>query len=206
MTLAGNPSLVNSGFDKPPVNPLSLLQDWLTQAEKLGVSEPKGVVISTVDTSGRPSSRVVLLKNCDEHGVIFATGQDSAKGKDLEINPWAAGTLWWRETVQQVNFQGRVSKLSREVSDEVFQARTRDAQAVAAVSKQSAPLLDEAALRRKVQDLVQTNQKIERPEGWHAYHLAFEAIEFWHGSKDRFHKRLRYDLVKGHWQHQTLQP
>jgi len=205
-TLTGDPTLVESGFDDPPSNPLVLLNKWLQTADKLGVNEPKGISLSTVDGYGRPSSRVVLLKDCDERGVIFGTSQESAKGKDLEVNPWAAGTLWWRETVQQVNFQGRVVKLSPEISDQMFGERTRDAQAIAVISKQSAVLDDESELRSKVSQLVSTGEKILRPKGWHGYHLAIESIEFWHGSKDRFHKRLRYDLIDKSWNYKRLQP
>ena len=206
MTLTGNPLLVNPTFDNPPANPLMMLQDWLVKADEVGVSEPKGLVLSTVDSAGRPSSRVVLLKDCDERGVLFTTSQDSTKGKDLEANPYAAGTLWWRETIQQVNFQGPVTRLSQQVSDKEFQARPRDAQAVAAVSKQSAPLVDEKELEAQVHELLHAESKIDRLQGWHAYHLAIESIEFWHGRTNRLHRRLRYHLENGTWVHQRLQP
>lgn len=206
MTLTGDFSLVDPGFNNPPDNPFFMLQKWLELADRLRVSEPKGLILSTVDSDGQPSSRVVLLKKCDKNGVIFGTSQESTKGKDLESNPWAAGTFWWRETIQQINFKGRTTKLSKERSDELFQERTRDAQAIAVASRQSAPLINEQELRAKVLKLVRSNDKIERPDKWHAYHLALESIEFWHGSKDRFHKRLRYDLVNGSWHYQKLHP
>lgn len=91
-------------------------------------------------------------------------------------------------------------------SDEIFQALPREAQAVAAISRQSAPLKNEAVLREQVRQLIQSGEKISRPAKWHAYYLAVESIEFWHGSKDRFHRRLRYDLLDGAWRHQRLQP
>jgi pyridoxamine 5'-phosphate oxidase len=84
--------------------------------------------------------------------------------------------------------------------------RTREAQAVAALSQQSASLMDEEALRGALLKLINTKGSVKRPAGWHAYHLALDSIEFWHGSKDRFHKRLRYDLLNGTWRHQRLQP
>lgn len=204
-SLTGNPALANSGFDTPPSNPLLMLQKWLEVADKL-VNEPRSLVLSTVDISGRPSSRVVLLTDCDNGGIIFGTSSNSAKGKDLQTNTWAAGTLWWRETVQQINFRGKAIKLSKEKSDEMFQARPREGQAVTVISEQSAPLIDEKELKNKVLKLINTNEKIPRPEKWRGYHLAIESIEFWHGSKDRFHKRLLYDLVNGSWHYQCLQP
>lgn len=205
-TLTGDPTLVDPGFDTPTKNPLYLLQKWLDEADNLNIAEPRGMVLSTVDSRCHPSSRVVLLKECDETGIIFTTSSTSTKGKDLELNPFAAGNLWWRETMQQVCFRGRVNQLSDDKSDEIFQERTREAQAVASVSHQSAPLLNESVLRDKICALINTKGPIERPEGWNAYHIAVESIEFWHGSNDRFHKRLRYDLINGQWEHQRLQP
>ncbi len=206
MTLTGDPTLARSGFDNLPDNPLVLLQKWLETADSLKVSEPRGFVLSTVNISGRPSSRVVLLKTSDEKGVTFTTNQESVKGKNLASNPWAAGTLWWRETIQQINFAGRVNLLSSEVADQFFQERTRDAQSVSAISKQSSPLTDERELKEKIIKLANEKNKIERPGSWRAYHLILETIEFWQGCKDRFHKRVRYDLMEGLWHHQWLQP
>jgi pyridoxamine 5'-phosphate oxidase len=111
-TLTGNPNLVNSGFDCPPDNPLDLLKRWLHTADLLKISEPRGLVLSTVNDEGTPSSRVVLLKTVNENGVTFASSGISQKGRDLQTNPIAAGTLWWRETMQQLNIQGRVRVLS----------------------------------------------------------------------------------------------
>lgn len=132
-SLTGNAALVNPGFDKPPENPLSLLQKWLDTAEKL-VNEPKSLILSTVDTLNRPSSRV-LLTDCDDTGIYFGTSDSSTKAKDLQTNPWAAGTLWWRETIQQVNFCGKVMQLSNDKSDAMFQARPREDQAVTFITK-----------------------------------------------------------------------
>lgn len=204
MTLTGSPALVD--FDRPPQNPLLLLQEWLKAAESLHVNEPKGMVLATVDAKGRPSSRVLLLKDCDETGLVFTTSGTSAKGQDLEATGVAAGTLWWRETVQQVNFSGTVQQLSREQSEQLFEERTREARGVAALSKQSAPLADEQQLKEAVRKLVEANSPIACPEHWQAYHLTVDTIEFWVGSPDRFHRRLQYRLVEGSWQHQKLQP
>lgn len=205
-TLTGNPYLVNPGFDSPPNNPMHLLQNWLNMSDRLKVVESRGLVLSTVDGRGTPSSRVVLLKSVDDTGVVFSSSAGSHKGKDLEKNPLAAGTLWWRETMQQINFQGCVTQLPDIISDEIFEKRTRDAQAVAALSSQSQPLSDEGTLRGKVTQLIGHQDPIPRPETWHAYHIALTAIEFWHGSADRFHNRLRYDLRGEMWKSQRLQP
>ncbi len=205
-TLTGNPDLVDPGFDCPPDNPLHLLQCWLDTADQLKISEPRGLVLSTVSDRGIPSSRVVLLKTVDEKGVTFASSDVSQKGKDLKTNPVAAGTLWWRETMQQINFYGHVKKLSSEFSDKTFKDRTLEAQAIAMISSQSAPMLNEKDIYEKISDLLQYPEKIFRPNNWHAYHITIESMEFWHGSKDRFHQRLRYEINNNTWQHLRLQP
>jgi pyridoxamine-phosphate oxidase len=205
-TLTGNPLLVETGFDGPPENPLDLLQKWVDSADRLEIVEPRGLVLSTTDALGKPSSRVVLLKSLDKTGVLFTSNETSKKGGAIKDNPVVAGTLWWRETMQQVNLCGMAIKLPSEISDELFEERPKQAQAVAALSKQSAPMIDEEALREAVSNLALQSEAIHRPETWHAYHIALECIEFWQGSQDRFHNRLRYDLTNGEWKHKKLQP
>jgi pyridoxamine-phosphate oxidase len=205
-TLTGNPDLVKPGFEQPPENPLFLLQQWLVMAEQLQIVEPRGFVLSTVDVYGKPSSRVVLVKTVDDSGVVFASSEHSHKGIELSKNPVASGTLWWRESVQQINFFGTVTKLAAEISDDIFLNRTREAQAVAALSHQSATMTDEINLRAEIKKLVNQSGKIVRPTSWCAYHISLKTIEFWHGAQNRFHDRLRYDLKNGVWYHQKLQP
>ena len=206
VTLTGNPDLANSGFDYPPLNPLSLLQKWLERADQLKIVEPRGLVLSTVNASNQPSSRVVLLKRVDDKGVVFASSTASQKGLDLSKNPGAAGTLWWRETMQQINFYGSATTLPTEVADQLFRERSREAQAATALSHQSEVMMDEEKLREAITKLINQAEPIIRPKSWHAYHVAIETIEFWQGARDRFHKRLRYTLSDGVWNHQKLQP
>jgi pyridoxamine 5'-phosphate oxidase len=187
-------------------DPIQLLHHRIEEAERLGIVEPKAFVLSTVDLSGKPSSRAVLIKAVDSTGIVFASSELSKKGQDLHQNPMVAGTLWWKEIDQQINFCGHASKLDASISDELFSKRPREARAIAAVSIQSAPLIDEDALREMRDKLVQQPDPIKRPNAWHAYHIAIEAIEFFHFSKVRFHSRLRYDLKNGSWIHHRLQP
>jgi pyridoxamine 5'-phosphate oxidase len=138
--------------------------------------------------------------------TTLSSSDISQKGRDLQTNPVAAGTLWWRETMQQINFQGTVTKLPHNISDEIFNERPLAAQAVATISTQSAPMTNEQKLRTEVLKLLTQQEPMSRPKTWHAYHIEIETIEFWHGSKDRFHHRLRYELKNKIWQHLKLQP
>ena len=150
---------------------------------------------------------IELISRKQEPFIAFSTSQQSAKRRDLEKNAWAAENLYWRETLQQVSFQGEVRQLGEKESNVIFAARPRAAQAVAALSEQSASLINESALRKRITCLLESDQKIQRPEHWYAYFLTIASIEFWHGSSDRFHKRLRYELDDGGaWSHQYLQP
>ncbi|MBY0282229.1 MAG: pyridoxal 5'-phosphate synthase [Alphaproteobacteria bacterium] len=206
-TLTGNPDLVgDAGFSQPPNNPFTLLNKWVEIADQSNISEPRGLTLATVNSDGYPSTRVVFLRSITPKGIIFATSEESNKGKDLKINPYAAGTLWWRETLQQINFQGYVHKLSSDESDHFFETRTKEAKAIATLSHQSVPLKDENILKEAVYNLIHNQNDISRPPNWHAYLLEISSIEFWHGSTSRLHKRLKYDLINEQWQHQRLQP
>lgn len=205
-SLSGNPDFMAQGFSDPPSNPISLLKLWLKDAESFGVSEPYGCVLSTVDSEHSSSSRVILVKEVNSEGVIFGTSSNSVKGKDMKSNNHVAGNFWWRETVQQINFSGIVTVLSKDRSDKLFQLRTRKAQAVAALSNQSATMEDEADLKLRVEKLANSNVCIQRPKHWHAYQIKIASIEFWQGSQDRFHKRLKYLFSENRWHHQRLQP
>lgn len=205
-TLTGNPALAHSGFDELLHNPLHLLQNWFHDAIKLNVSEPGGLVLSTIDRNGKPFSRVVLLKSIDDTGVIFASSSNSKKGIDISHNASVAGTLWWRETMQQVNFVGCAAKMQPSISDEIWSGRTREAQAVTAISEQSAVMVDEELMRQRIKDLVHSKTNIPRTETWCAYHITIQDIEFWLDSQDRFHHRVQYKLNNDVWHHQKLQP
>lgn len=183
-----------------------LMRKWFETATSLGVTEPYGTVLSTVDDRGRPSSRVVLLKEVDDEGIVFGTSATSKKGRDFSDNPWAAGTIWWKETMQQMNFQGLVARMSPDASNELFKARPHDAQAMTIVSNQSAVMTDEHELESRALELASSSKTLRRPETWHAYHLAIGSIEFWHGRKNRLHRRLRYELADGVWTRKMLQP
>ncbi len=93
LTLTGNPNSVDSSFDAPPSNPMLLFKQWLIHADDLKISEPRGFILSTVDNSGKPSSRVVLLKDLDDKGIIFSSSSLNQKGKDLNHNPISLRSL-----------------------------------------------------------------------------------------------------------------
>jgi dihydrophenazinedicarboxylate synthase len=204
-TLSGDIDLVLPEFDEPPADPHKLLARWLQGARDLGVREPQALALATAGPDGRPSSRVVLLKEV-EPSLVFTSHHQSRKGRDLSSVPWAAGTLYWRETMQQVGVEGPVEQMSGEESDALFAARPRAAQAATIASRQSEQLDDPEALREKMAKIAAGDEPLGRPADWGGYRMTPERIEFWHGSPDRLHRRLLYTKAGAAWAHRRIQP
>ncbi|MDI5965391.1 phenazine biosynthesis FMN-dependent oxidase PhzG [Streptomyces sp. SL13] len=208
-TLTGDSSLLLPEFDAPPAEPLGLLDRWLDEAGRRGVSEPLAVTLATADSTGRPSARVLLVKQLDARGLVFTSFRGSRKGHDLADRPYAAMTFHWRETLQQIVLAGPVEVLSDEASDRLFAERPYAARATTAVSRQSRPLEDEEDLRERARRLVESGDPVRRPAEWTGYRLVPDNVEFWYGSPDRLHRRLRYDRTRttaDTWTHRRLQP
>jgi pyridoxamine 5'-phosphate oxidase len=203
-TLSGDPTLTLPEFDDPPAEPLPLLERWLQLADERGVREPRALALATADAEGRPSSRILLLKQVTP-ALVFAGSYESRKGRELDANPRAAGTLYWRETLQQVTVEGPVRKLSEAESDEIFGERPPNAQATTVASAQGKPLEDPEALRQAA-DSLGSDEPLRRPARWGGWRLDPDLVEFWHGSPDRLHRRLLYIKGENGWGHQRLQP
>jgi dihydrophenazinedicarboxylate synthase len=201
-TLSGDPTLELPEFDAPPADPLPLLERWLRLADERGVREPRALALATADAERRPSSRILLLKQVTP-ALVFSGSYESRKGRDLAANPRAAGTLYWRETLQQVTVEGPVRRLSEAESDEIFSERPPAAQATTVASRQGEPLEDPAALREAADS---PEEPLRRPGRWGGWRLDPDLIEFWHGSPDRLHRRLLYIKGERGWEHKRLQP
>lgn len=204
-TLSGEIELELPEFDDPPADPLALLERWLATADELGVREPRALALATAGPDGRPASRIVLVKQVNP-ALVFTSPEGSRKGRHLAANPWAAGTLYWRETTQQVNVEGRVEPMSEAESDALFAARVRLAQAATIASSQSEELSDPERLRAVAAELAEGDAPLRRPDGWSGYLLFPERVEFWHGGSDRLHRRLAYERAGEEWESRRLQP
>lgn len=204
-TLSGDPGLQLPEFEAPPADPLPLLERWLQSADGRGVREPRALALATADGGGRPSSRIVLLKQASP-ALVFAGSYESRKGRELAANPRAAGTLYWRETLQQVTVEGPVRKLGEAESDALFAERPPAGQATTVASSQGEPLDDPARLREAADSLTEGAEPLRRPPRWGGWRLDPDLVEFWHGSPDRLHRRLLYVKTEGGWRHERLQP
>lgn len=179
---------------------------WFEAAGKAGIDEPNAMVLATVDVNGKPSSRVVLLKEFDSTGFVFFTNYNSKKGHDLAINPHACLNFWWGPLERQIRISGTIEKISEKESDEYFYSRPVGSQAIAVISPQSSEIESRAWLEQRLIE-VQLKGDIKRPAHWGGYKLTATEIEFWQGRSNRLHDRLLYVKTgDNNWEIKRLAP
>ena len=190
-------------------DPIVQFQGWFAQALAAELPDANAMTLATCDAAGRPSARVVLLKEVDELGFVFFTNYGSRKGKELAANPRAALIFFWSALDRQVCVGGRVSEISREESEAYFATRPRASQLAAWVAVQSSVVASRAALEDKMRDLENeyAGGSVTTPPQWGGYVLAPDEIEFWQGRPSRLHDRLRYVRQdNGAWRIERLAP
>jgi len=189
-------------------DPIAQFTRWFEQALKAEVNEPNAMNVATVDPEGRPSSRIVLVKQFDERGFTWYTNYDSRKAQELRANPHAALLFFWSELERQVRIEGRVETTSAEESDKYFHSRPLKSRLSAIASQQSAPIANRAALEQNYDAVAaQAGEAPPRPGNWGGFRLVPERIEFWQGRRSRFHDRIVYTRQEdGSWSLQRLQP
>lgn len=175
-------------------NPIKLFEEWFNEAVRQNILEPNAMTLATADSEGKPSARIVLLKDFDEKGFTFFTNYDSRKGKHIAENNFAALVFWWDKIARQIRIEGMVKKISEDESDEYFNSRPRGSQLGAFVSKQSEIIPDYASLEKEFDRVSKKykDQKIPRPKNWGGYRVNPTMFEFWQGRENRLHDRLLF--------------
>jgi pyridoxamine 5'-phosphate oxidase len=188
-------------------NPFEQFKLWFDDAVNYPMMEPNAMALSTVNSEGKPSSRIVLLKRYDENGFVFFTNYESRKGKELEKNPYASLLFYWDKLERQIRIEGITEKISIEESEDYFQSRPYESRLGAWASKQSEVLPSRFTLIREVAKLlVKYPAKVPLPPFWGGYRLKPDMFEFWQGRPSRLHDRIRYSYRGGLWVIERLYP
>jgi pyridoxamine 5'-phosphate oxidase len=188
-------------------DPLQQFRTWLDQALAAQLPEPNAMTLATVGADGRPSTRVVLIKGCDERGIVWYTNYDSRKGRELAAHPFAALQFPWAELERVVRIEGRVEKAGADESDAYYASRPLDSRLGAWASPQSQVIESRTVLVTAAAKAALTHGlNPPRPPHWGGYRLVPDRWEFWQGRKSRLHDRLRYRLDGGAWVRERLAP
>lgn len=195
-------------------NPLTQFHNWFAHARDSGVYQPETVTFSTAELpSGRVSARMVYMKELDDRGfIIYSNWDTSRKASDVNSNPQASLTFWWRELERQVRVEGRTERLRSEESQVYYDTRIRGSRIGAWASRQSAALKDREELEGWVKDVEERfegRDKIPVPDFWGGMRVIPDMVEFWQGRESRLHDRFRYkkdDGAEGGWKMERLSP
>lgn len=191
-----------------PLDPITLLTEWLREAIESGISDPNACVLATSDKTGRVSSRSVLIKRITQEGVVFFSNYNSRKAAQIEENPWVSLTFPWYQLNRQVHLEGIARKISREESEEYFRMRDRLSQIGAWASRQSEPLTSRFHLMARAAFfyLKFLFREVPCPPHWGGYIVVPERVEFWQGRKHRLHDRFVYMREGDKWKIVRLFP
>ncbi|UCG29063.1 MAG: pyridoxamine 5'-phosphate oxidase [Bacteroidales bacterium] len=189
-------------------DPLEQFKQWFSDAVESGNPEPEAMNLSTATNDGKPSSRMVLLKEVDREGFVFFTNYESRKGLEISENPHAAVTFYWPELARQIRIEGTVHKITAAESDSYFSGRPVASQIGAVVSPQSREIPDRQYLNNLTNTIGKENDTshIPRPAFWGGYRLIPLKIEFWQEQPNRLHDRILYRLERNRWKIVRLAP
>ena len=190
------------------LNPIKLFEIWFEEAEAKELDVPNAMSLSTANSSGRVSSRMVLLKAYDQRGFVFYTNTGSRKGRDIRENKSVALLFHWKSLKRQVRITGAAGQVDEDEADIYFASRSRGSQAGAWASKQSDHLQSRYLLEESIREFEKNfaDKAIPRPPFWTGYRVVPREIEFWEEEDFRLHNRILYFLEGSVWSKSLLYP
>lgn len=187
-------------------DPIEQFQEWFRACIQHGMPEPNSMVLSTVSQDGKPSSRVVLLKEVTDRGFVFFTNYHSRKGTEILAQPSVCLLFFWEAMERQVRIEGKASKIPEAESDEYFYSRPLLSQMGSVVSPQSQIIENRAVLEHALENLAESSNAVKRPAHWGGFIVIPEYFEFWQGRESRLHDRFAYLLSEDEWNIVRLAP
>jgi pyridoxamine 5'-phosphate oxidase len=189
-------------------NPFVQFGKWFKEAVKCEIPEVNAMTIATANKHGRPSARMVLLKQFDENGFVFFTNYESAKAKNVAENPQAALLFFWEPLERQIRIVGRVEKVTAVESLEYFRSRPIDSQLGAWASQQSSIISARELLEIAFGEMLEKfkNGEIPLPPFWGGLRIIPDEFEFWQGRTNRLHDRIVYTKKNNDWLIHRLSP
>jgi pyridoxamine 5'-phosphate oxidase len=209
MSLVPNPAGFE-GLDEKTIDrdPIKQFQLWFDDAKAAKLPMPEAMTLATATPEGRPSARMVLLKQVDHDGFVFFTNYNSSKATQLDANPYAALVFYWSQLDRQVRVEGSITKTSAPESCEYFLTRPRESQIGAWASEQSQAISSRDVLEQRARELEEKyrDREVDYPEHWGGYRLKPERIEFWKSRIGRLHDRIVYKRDGDGWTITRLAP
>jgi len=186
--------------------PFRQLENWLLEAVEAGLPAPNSMTLGTVDSSGQPSARTILLKGIRDEGLLFFTNYDSRKGREIAANASVSLLIPWLPLYRQVAIEGIAEKVSREESQVYFSSRPPASRAGAWASRQSEPVDSREVLDQAFCEAENERDLTQAPPYWGGFLVTPESLEFWQGRSRRLHDRLVYRRSEAGWSIQRLSP
>ena len=205
-------------------SPYLQIRSWVdaadaAAAERADVPEPAALSVATVDATGTPDVRTVLMRFLDPRGPGFVTNLDSAKSQHLQANPRVAAALTWPALYRAIRFRGTAELIGRDEVEAYFDSRPYGSRLSAWASDQSRPAADRHELERRWQEVLErfpdtgANHDVPVPDFWGGWRIVCDEVEFWAGRRNRLHDRIVFrrtgdgDLADaGSWTRLRLQP
>lgn len=190
-------------------DPVAMFGGWFDDVRDANLHEPNAMVVATVSESGRPSSRMVLLKGFGDDGFRFFTNTESRKGRELATNPACSLLFPWHLLERQVRIDGAAEPLPRTDVEDYFAVRPRSSRLGAWASHQSQPVAGRDVLDAAYADVearYERDEEVPVPEAWGGYLVRPEVVEFWQGRPGRMHDRLVYRRTPDGWATERLAP